>query len=251
MNKQIISAVIAVKNEEKRIKDCLESLKWVGEIIIIDHHSTDNTIKICKKYTNKIFKCDGGPKGLIEYNKNFGFRKAMGDWILSIDADEVISPALQTEIINAIQKNNKAGFLIRFYTYFLGKPLRYSFLNEFRAIRLFKKGKGYYPCNKNHEKLILNGRIGSLHNSIVHLWGSTISDLITKTNFYTSQDSLAVMEKVGIYKLLLKPAGICLRTFLKGGYKDGMRGLILSILFGFYFFLEKAKIWENQFKSKK
>lgn len=251
MNKTSISAVLAVKNEERRIKGCLESIKWVDEIIIIDHYSEDNTLDICREYTKKIFKSDGGPRNLIEYNKNFGFEKAKGEWILSLDADEVVSPELRDEIISVIQKTNKDGFLIYFHTYFLGKPLKCSFLNEFGAIRLFKKGKGYYPCNKNHEKLNIDGQIGSLHNPIEHFWNDTISDLITKTNFYSSQDSLIIAEKVGIFRLFLKPVAICIRTFLRGGYKDGKRGLILSTLFGFYFFLEKAKIWEHQFKQKR
>lgn len=243
-----ISAVLAVKNEEKRIVGCLESIKWVDEIIIIDMHSTDKTIKLCRKYTNKIFTCEGGPKGLIEYNKNFGFKKAKSDWILLIDADERASPLLKEELFGKIRNAYKIGFLIHSKTYFLGKPLKCAYLNEFGHVRLFRNGAGFYPCNKNHEKLIITGKLGKFKEPFIHLWDDSIKDFIRKINLYSTQDARCL--DVGLYDLLIKPFLIFLWIFLfKKGYKDGKRGLILSLLLGSYFFLKKAKSWENYFKK--
>lgn len=251
MNKPSISVVIAVKNEEKRIMDCLESIKWVDEIIVINNGSIDNTIKICKRYTNKIFQCGGGPNKLIEYNKNFGFNKAKGSWILSIDADERINPQLKEEIQKSITKGEHDAFFLNFKTFFLGKSMKCTYLDEFCHIRLFKKGLGHYPCNKNHEKLTIIGGAGKLKNPIIHLWSNSIESFIEKANFYTSQDIKNSEKQIGLYTLLIHPLLVSLHIFLrKKGYQDRYRGLILSILEGFYYFLENAKIWERQFKSK-
>lgn len=113
-----LSVVIATKNEELMIKDCLESVKWADEIVIVDDVSEDRTVEICKEYTAKIISNDS--KGNFHYNKNLGIQKSTGVWILSIDADERITSELASEIKAVIQQTDKLGYYISRQNYFLG-----------------------------------------------------------------------------------------------------------------------------------
>ena len=109
-----ISVVISTKNEEKNIKECLESVKWADEIVVVDDMSTDKTVEICKEYTSKIFIRDS--QGDFHRNKNFGAEQVSGEWILSLDADEIITSELAEEIQKAIQDKEILGYYLNLRT---------------------------------------------------------------------------------------------------------------------------------------
>lgn len=262
--KKLISAVIVTHNEENNIRECLESVKWVDEIIIIDMFSSDKTINIAKDYTSKIYYSDGGNSNLVVHNKNIGIKNASGKWIIIIDADERVSEDLRVEIIECINKNSFDAFLIRFQTYFLGKPLKSNFLNNLKAIRLFRKTSNtYYSGNLVHDQIYVRGVIGDLKQPIIHLWRDSIAQFLEKTNIYTTSDANRIYKnkkggvinrrilKINLRLLILEPFIYLIYIFIrKGLYKDGMRGLILSILFFLNIFIERAKVWEIYYKEK-
>lgn len=246
MKTQTISVVLAVKNEEKHIKEYLESIQWVDEIIIVDHYSTDNTVKLARKYTSNILYGDGGPLNLIEYNVSLGIKNASKDWVLIMDADERMTEDLKKEIIAILSQNTTTvAYKGHYIYYFLGKPLKSEFLNKLYSVRLFKKGVAQYPLTSNHQDLIVNGKINNLKNPFVHLWCNSYKHLFEKANRYAKQDaygmyfdngnSLTKKKNVSIYTLFLEPFLYFGYLFiLKKMYKDKWRGLIITISLTYY-----------------
>jgi glycosyltransferase involved in cell wall biosynthesis len=176
-----ISAVIVTFNEEKNIKRCLESIKFCSEIIIIDSGSTDNTIKIARCYGAKIFF-----REFVNFSdiKNFGIQKAKNDWILSIAADEELSPELQTKIHSATE-GNYDGYFIRRINYFLGKHIRYSGWGNDYQLRFFKKNKGKFYGNV-HEAVEVKGKTGYIKEPILNYSYIDSKSYFEKMNRYTS-----------------------------------------------------------------
>lgn len=262
MKKPTISAVVAVKDEEKNIKECLEGIKgWVDEIIIVDDNSSDNTIKIAKRYTNKIFRRARPKDKSVESNKNFGFSKATKDWILLIDADERIPKETKKEILKKITSSEYDGYSFKFQTYVCGKLLKSPFWENMRIIRLFKCNKGHYSKCAPHELITLNGKLGQLANPFIHYAHPTISSLVKKCDSYSTQNAYQIakegkggllnkkIKRIGFYNLLVDPLLYTLFLyFWKQNYRDGILGLIISVIFGYSLFLERAKVLELKAK---
>ncbi|TDQ01626.1 glycosyl transferase family 2 [Halanaerobium saccharolyticum] len=119
---QKISAIVITKNEEERISDCLESIKWVDEIVLVDSYSSDRTVETAAKYTDKIYKREFDN---FSNQKNYGLKKTTCDWIINIDADERVSIELKNEILEILEDNMSFdAFEIPIKTYFLGKPMK-------------------------------------------------------------------------------------------------------------------------------
>lgn len=253
MNK--LSVVIGVKNEEKNIRDCLESVKWADEIIIVDQFSSDKTVEICKKYTEKIFQTDTGS---FPTQKNFGIKKTIGDWILNMDADERISPELAKEIKSKIETAEFEGFRARFKTYFLGRWIRHFGWFDYGGIRLFK-GKKYFTLTKYNEQIVMEGKVGFLKEPIIHYSYHSFTQYFEKVNRYTTYEAEDLFKR-GVrikpytfcWYFFLKPVILTLRKyFLKGGYKEGIYGFLLAVFYFFFIFAIHAKLWETQLPTTK
>jgi len=251
-----ISVILATFNEEKNIKGCLESVKDLAdEIVIVDGTSTDKTVQIAKKYTKKIFIRENPL--MFHKNKQYAIEKATGDWILYLDADERITPELREEILK-VTKNQRLttndqynGFWIPRKNIIFGKWIRHTGWWPDYQLRLFRQGKAFLPCKSVHEQLQLTGGAGYLKNPIVHYNYQTISQFIQKLNaLYTENDKnvfLAEGRKLSWQDVIRFPAAEFLKRFFKQeGYKDGLHGLVLSILQAFSAFVTFAKIWEHQ-----
>ncbi len=257
-HKATITVVIVVYNAERFIRGCLESIKgWVDEIIVVDMFSSDNTVEIAGKYTDKIFQDESDS---IQ-RTNIGIDKAISDWILLIGATEVITEELRGEIIVAINNNKYVGYYVPRLNYFWGKliPERPG------TLYLFKRGYGKYNCFGGHEKISLKGNVGYLNNFRIH-WGNHVSikDGINKTNLYTSHDAHAVfaghpraffwnrpVHRANIVNMLYRPiVGFFSYYILGRGYRYGMHGFIIAINHAFNFFLEIAKLYELQYKKE-
>lgn len=248
--KKTISVVIAAKNEEKNIKEAIESVLWADQIIVIDHYSTDNTAEIAKTYTKNVYYEDGGSLGLAEYNKNKGIERATCNWIFILDADERVSELLKKEIIATINsKKTATAYKTRFFYYFLNKPLHTQFFNQMENIRLFQKGKGKYPCLSNHQQLEIKGTIAKqgLHNPIIHHWRSSAMDLFKKTKYYARQDAYGIYfkggssltkkkkEDVGAYALFIEPfLYFWYLILIKEFYKDLLHGFLIAFSLSYY-----------------
>lgn len=214
-----LSIAIATFNEEGNIKRCLESVKNIAsEIVIVDGSSTDNTVEIAKKYSAKILVKDN-PK-MFHINKQKAIDLASGEWILQLDADEVVSQKLSEEILKIINMTNNeldeyekiipdlflrhqkildqrdgvvgqegadfVAFFLPRANYFLGRFLKHGGVYPDGVIRLFKKGKAYLPCKDVHEQYVVDGRVGWLRNDLLHYDSPTFSKYIKRNNRYTS-----------------------------------------------------------------
>ncbi|OGD92746.1 hypothetical protein A2697_01115 [Candidatus Curtissbacteria bacterium RIFCSPHIGHO2_01_FULL_41_44] len=246
-----LSVVISAYNEEKMIEDCLSSVKDLAdEIIFVDNSSTDKTPQIAKKYTDKIFTRVNDPV-MLNRNKNYGFSKAAGDWILSLDADERLTPELSAEIRKKIDVNQYSGYEISRKNIIFGKWIKHSIWWPDYNLRLFKKGKGKFPEKHVHEKIKVDGEVGKLENSMIHYNYQTVSQFINKLNkTYTESETenfLKSGKSINWYDAIRWPTSDFVKTFFaECGYKDGLHGLVLSLFQAFYALVFFAKVWERK-----
>jgi len=243
-----LSVVIIKKNEDGNIKQCLESVKWADEIIVVDSFSTDKTVEIAKQYTKKIFLNDNSR--CINLNKNLGMGKATGDWILVLDADEVVTPKLRAEIKEILRRDDKRfdGYSVIRECNFLGKWMRHGGWHEYEP-KMVRKGKGSYPKGL-HDALKIDGKVGYLKNSLLHYNFRTVSEWINKMDFYTALEANEMEEKglkFNVARAFYFPFGVFFRQYLsKAGFKDGFHGFTAAVFAAFYSFVKHAKLWEKQ-----
>ncbi|MBI5465540.1 glycosyltransferase family 2 protein [Candidatus Gottesmanbacteria bacterium] len=247
-----LSVVISAFNEEKNIKGCLESVRDLAdEIILIDNTSTDKTVEITRKYEAKIYSQPN--RLMLNINKNFGFEKASGEWILSLDADERVTPELENEIKSEIRnpKSEINGFWIPRENILFGKWIKSQMWWPDEQLRLFRKGKGEFPERHVHEYLKVDGQTAHLKNPLIHLNYTSVSQFLYKLDkIYTEnevENFLKSGRKISWNEALKWPVSDFLKTFFaQKGYKDGLHGLVLSLLQAFYAEVTFAKAWERQ-----
>lgn len=244
-----LSAVISAYNEEKKIEDCLKSVSFADEIILVNNSSTDRTAEIAKKYTSKIFKRANNP--MLNVNKNFGFSKATGDWILNLDADERVSEELQKEIKQVLKTSKDVnGYWIPRKNIIFGKWIEYTGWYPDHQLRLFRKNKGKFGEKHIHEMIKLNGKDGYLNNNLTHYNYENIIQFLHKMEIYVESESKNLIENG--YELQVKDVinlplkEFMSRFFAREGYKDGLHGLVLSFLMSFYYLCIFVSIWEKQ-----
>jgi len=150
-----LSVIVITKNEEESIRDCLESVVWADEIIVVDSGSTDNTVAICREYTSKVF-VTGWPG--FGAQKNHALEMTTSDWVLSLDADEGVTPELRAEIQAAISDPGaNVAFKMPRLSNYCGRYMRHSGWWPDYIIRLFRRGQGHFSNDLVHEHLIVNG----------------------------------------------------------------------------------------------
>ena len=248
-NMSKLSVVISAFNEEKKIEDCLESASFADEIIFIDNFSTDNTLEIAKKYTSKIFVTENNP--MLNVSKNFGFSKAKNDWIFSLDADERIMDSLKKEIQSIIKNDKKDvnGFWIPRKNIIFGKWIEHTGWYPDYQLRLFKKGKGKFEEKHVHEMIKLEGEPGKLVSPIIHYNYENISQFLQKTLLYTENEADQLIKKGYEFawqdSIRFPAKEFISRFFVREGYKDGLHGLVLSLLMAFYHLIVFVNIWEK------
>lgn len=240
-----ISAVVIAYNEEKNIRRCLESLSWADEIVLVDSYSQDRTREIASAFTDKIYDvdCEGfGSK------KEFARSKATNDWILSIDADEVVSDRLREEIKRIVQKDDVLdGYYIPRLSNFLSKWIRYGGWYPGYVLRLFRKDKARFNHSLVHEKLILDGKTGYLKNELLHYTDPTISHYLLKMDRYTTLGAKMLLSEgktTTLFDMLFRPLAVFLKMFIiKFGFLDGWHGFLLAIFSSFHVLVKYAKLW--------
>lgn len=242
-----ISVAIITGNEERNIRRCLESVKWADEIIVVDSESKDKTVEIVKGYTDKIFveKWQGYAK-----QKWNTVSKTKNDWVLSLDADEEITPELKNEIENLII-NNKNGFKIPRKNYFLKKEIKgCGWGNDFQ-LRLFNKTKTNISNVVVHESFQVEGEIGILKNPIKHFTHPDLETALQKTILYSKLEAEAwnKNKKISGITILLHTFSAFFRPYFSlKGYKDGVHGLIISLLDAVCTMMKYIRLWEKQQK---
>jgi glycosyltransferase involved in cell wall biosynthesis len=253
-----LSVVLAVYNEEKNIQDCLESVKdFADEIIIVDGGSTDNTVEIAQKYTAKIIKTDNPP--IFHINKQIGVNAAKGEWILQLDADERITGELRKEIINTINsKDSYAGYFIPRKNYFLGKWMEKGGLYPDNVIRLFKNGKGKFPCKNVHEQIEIDGLVASLINPMEHIAFPNFNTYLRKFETYTNLRKEEIKNKfkkptpsLSCKFFFCNPLKIFFSRYVRHrGYKDGTPGFVFAVVSAYHEIIAYGKFITEGQKTK-
>lgn len=243
-----LSVAIASFNEEKNIKDCLATCDFADELVVVDGKSEDKTPEIAKKLGAKVYSVPNQP--LMKKNMNLAFEKCTGDWILSLDADERVSPDLQTEIRKAIDNADFAAYKIPRKNIIFGKWIEHTGWYPDFQYRLFKKGQARFPEKNVHEELEVDGSVGELEHPIIHHHYETISQWLAKLDSYTTYESEKLFKtgkKIQWHDAITFPVEEFLsRFFARHGYKDGLHGLVLSLLMAFYWEVIFAKLWEHE-----
>ncbi len=241
-----ISGVVITFNEEQSIRDCLESLSFVDEIIVVDSNSSDRTVEIARGYTDKIFVVEWKGYAIA---KSYGTELATNDWILSLDADERISDTLRDSLINA-DANEFAAYQISRRTWYLGRWVRGGGWYPDRNIRLFNRKHGRFRMVSVHESVDTNGPIGNLNGDILHYSYKDISDHVHRIDKYSglvSENWLNENRCVNSWLMVIRPVWEFIRKWLlRGGFRDGRAGVILAMMHAFYTFLKFAKTLERR-----
>jgi len=242
-----ISAVIITYNEEKRLEPALKSLEGlVSEVVVVDSFSTDDTVKLAKKYSSRVFQ-----RKWTDYadQKNYANTHASFPWILSLDADERISPELREEILE-IKKEEPdcSGFSIPRLVFYLGRWIRHSGWYPDRKIRLFRKDKARWEGEYVHEALMIEGNVKKLKGPIHHFTYRNISEHLDRINMFSdlgAQKLYTRGKKCRWYHLALLPFFRFVKSlFWRVGFLDGYAGFIISVLHGYAIFLRYAKLRE-------
>jgi glycosyltransferase involved in cell wall biosynthesis len=247
------SVAIITFNEEKNIKDCIESIIEIAdEIIILDSNSTDNTKKISTKYKKvKFYNQDF--KGHIE-QKNDAIKLCSGEWILSLDADERASSELILEIQNIILENPKVdGYKIKRLTYHIGKFIKHSGWYPQYKYRFFKKGKAFWSGENPHDYIVLNGTGKKIHADIIHYSFKDLSHQVDTINKFSSIVAFTRFhknKKFSVLVMLFKPFIKFLEIYIfKLGFLDGFQGFVIAISSSYSTFLKETKLYELEKKQ--
>ena len=245
-----ISAVLIVRNEEKKIKRCLESIKWCDEIIVVDQSSTDGTVEIAKKYTDKIFITQ--PKGICNPDRNFGISKSSNDWILLIEADEVVTEELKNEIQENVSKKDFDIYYLPVKTFFIGRWIKTCGWYPAYIPRVFKKGSIEFEENIHTNGKLKSDRVSYLKNDLLHYSYDSINDWIDKFKRYTDRYAIEYYKKGFkpsfknfVKEVFMRPLYFfVIKYILLKGFVDGWRGFFISVsssltvMFSYFKFLE-------------
>ena len=252
-----VSVVITAFNEEEKIEECLKSVSEIAkEIIVVDNSSTDQTLKIALKYTDKTFSQKNDTLN-IDAQKNFGFQKASDGWILSLDADERITEELGKEILGLKEVEEINGYSLPRKNMIFGKWIENTGWYPDYHVRLFRKNKGRFSEGKVHEEIQLDGNIKELINPILHINYDSIQEFLQKMIFsYTITEASSKVKNGYKYSpsdfFKMPISEFMKRYFAQDGYKDGMHGLVLSTLMAFYHFIIFLRLWEaNKYPETK
>ena len=242
-----LTVAIIVKNEERRLEECLKSVDWVNEIVILDDMSTDKTVEIARRFTDKIFQRAMDIEGR---HRNYAYSKATNEWVLSIDADERVTTELRDEIIAVLsthpQQHN--AFSIPIKTYLGNRWIKAAGYYPADKLRMFRRDKFKYEEARVHPRAFLEGSCGRLQGDIVHYSWRNLSDFLTKFNRETSLEAEKWVldgRKVSFPNTMRKFVDRFLKNYLiKRGYTDGFMGFLMSFFHSLYQIISYAKYYE-------
>jgi len=247
-----LSVIIPCKNEEHNIEGLLQSVQWADEIIVVDSFSTDKTVEIAKKYTNRVLE--------HEYNysasqKNWAIPQVNNDWILLMDADERLSENLKKEIIGILEKTpDKKGYWIKRENWFMGKKVSFGGVRGDKVIRLFHK-ECRYQDKKVHAEVIVEGTIGLLKNPLIHNSYKNLRHYLEKVHRYNHLSAIDREPKtgnIGVFHLVVKPSFKFFQYYImKLGFLDGFVGFLLASLSSYSVLLRYFYMWELRNDKKK
>lgn len=239
-----LSVIIIAKDAAATIKQCLDSVSFADEIIVLDSGSTDKTVDICKQYTDKIYVTDWPGFGA---QKNRALDKVSHEWVLSIDADEYLSPELRNNIQQVIQnQSDDVAYSMLRRTSLCGKYIKHGDWGNDYCVRLFKANKARFTDVAIHEYLKVEGKVGKVGGLLMHDSYPDIHSLVDRMNRYTSMNAKILREKgktSSIYKALLRAMWRFIRAyFIRLGFLDGREGFLVAVITAESAFYRYAKL---------
>jgi glycosyltransferase involved in cell wall biosynthesis len=242
-----LSVVVITLNEEDRIRECLASVAWADEVVVIDAGSDDKTVAVAREFTDHVIV---RPWEGFAAQKNFAIAQATGEWILSLDADEQVEPALRAEIAAALASPGAlAGFRLPRRNVMWGRWIRHGRLYPDWQLRLFRRGRGRFVERAVHESVAVDGEVGRLATPLLHHSYRDVSDFLRRADRYATlaaEEWSASGRPFRRSQLVTAPLGRFLSMYLlHRGFLDGWRGFLLAVLYAYYVFIRSVKIWEK------
>jgi len=247
----ILSVVLATRNEEANLTRCLEAVKSIAnEIIIADEQSTDKTVGIAKKFGAKVISVPHQEN--FHITKNIAIDAARGDWILQLDADEVVSPELACEIVSTINHESSTmnGYWVNRRNWFLTRFLSKGGQYPDPTLRLYRRGKGRLPAKDVHEQAVVSGPVGHLQHDLLHYRDTSFAKYLDGFNRYSSFLAANINPEVNLRQTLnylgCKPVvTFCKIYFRHRGYVDGYPGFVFALFSGLTHAIAYIKYWQR------
>ena len=242
-----ISVCVVTFNEEENVRECLESVKWADEIIVVDSFSTDRTMEIVREYTDHVVQREW--PGHIK-QKTCALGEATKDWILCVDADERVSPELRAEIEAILEKGEcrQAGFAMPRKTRYLGRWITHGGWYPSRKLRFFRRGRARVGGVEPHDHIEVDGPVGRLQGDLYHHTYQDIGDHLKTIDKFTTvaaEEMCGGRKRWAALHMVFNPWVKFLKMYvIRLGFLDGLPGLIVAVLSSYYVFLKYAKLWE-------
>jgi len=249
-----VSAIVVCFNEEDRLEDCLKSVFWCDEIVVVDSFSTDGTPEIARRYATRFEQREwAGYRDQKAYAHSLATQK----WVLLIDSDERVTENLHKEMLQAMaaDQGEFAAYAIPRLVYYLGRWWRRGGWYPDYDVRLFRRDRATWGGVDPHEKIIVDGKVRRLQHPLHHYSYRSIDDHINRINRFTTISSAELSKAGGRWRLsdaLLRPAVRFFRSYiLKRGFMEGFAGFYVALTAAVYVFLKYAKLWELESKEKR
>ncbi|GAB4535109.1 MAG: glycosyltransferase family 2 protein [Thermodesulfovibrionia bacterium] len=240
----MLSVAIITHNEEKNIRDALESVEWANEIVVVDSFSNDRTVEICREYTDRVFSIEWSG---FANQKNMAISLTTMPWVLVLDADERVTEGLRDEIVSILKdKPEKDGYYIARKNFFSGRWIRHGGWWPDYTLRLFRRDKGRFEDREVHEAVKVDGEVGYLKNPLEHHTYKDINDFLKRMELYSSLSAKELYKNkrmANILDIIFRPPATFLRMLiLQLGFLDGLYGIILAYLYSLYTYKKYSKL---------
>jgi glycosyltransferase involved in cell wall biosynthesis len=242
-----LSVVVVTKNEEDRLRACLESVAWADEIVVVDADSDDKTVGVAREFTDHVVV---RPWPGYAAQKNAALDLATGRWALSLDADEVVSSELAADIGRVLAADGPAdGYAVPRRNIFWGRWVRHGGLYPDWQVRLFRRTRGRFGARAVHESVTVDGRVERLSGHLEHRSYRDVSDFLARADRYAAlaaDEAVRTGRRARVADLVVRPLGRFFGMYVaRGGFLDGWRGFLLASLYAYYVLIRSAKIWER------
>jgi glycosyltransferase involved in cell wall biosynthesis len=247
-HRPLLSATVVCRDEAAKIRECLESVRFCDEIVVVDSGSTDGTLALCRELADRVVEREW--PGYVA-QQNFALSQVTGEWVLSIDADERVTPELAQEITAVLsQAPSDDGFLIPRRVHYLGRWIDHSGWYPAARLRLFRRDRGRWQGVDPHLYAVVDGSTGRLRGDIIHHTYDDIADHVRTLNRFSSvlaNEHHARGRRFSWASLIFRPPLEFLRKYVfRRGFLDGAPGFYVAAVSAFYVFLKFAKLWEAE-----